>query len=625
MKLEEKLKHIPSKPGVYIYRNSAGEVIYVGKAISLKNRVRSYFQQGAKHSAKTKALVERIADLEYIVTDSEVEALILECNLIKEHRPHYNVLLKDDKTYPYIKVTLAEDYPRVLTTRRLVKDGSRYFGPYTQVGAMNETLKLLKKLFPSRSCSQKQFASRTRPCLNFHIKRCQAPCTKNVDREQYRHTINEIVLFLEGRQDDLIKRLEKRMHQAAEQLDFEKAAELRDQLQAIAKVMERQKIVSEGLEDQDVVAMARGQGEVCVMVFFIRGGKLIGREHYMLKNTDDLSRAEAMAGFLKQYYSQVEFIPKHVFLSEDIADEAELMAEWLSQKRGSKVTIKTPKRGEKLKLVEMAAQNALLVLQQIELEGTVQDRLDGAMADLAKALGLSKPPYRMECFDISNIQGAEQVASMVVFEEGKPNNKEYRRFKIKTVEGPNDFASMQEVVTRRFARGLEEQKLLKSGQISTKEAKFHRMPDLVIIDGGKGQLSSARKVMRSLGVDDIPTFGLAEEEELLFTEDSSEPIVLPRNSQALYLVQRLRDEAHRFAITYHRTLRTKRNLKSLLDEIEGIGTVRKRALLKEFKTLAEMQKAELHQLAGVPGMNRKAAEAVYNFFRLSMQEKGTKQ
>ncbi|MEG6615122.1 excinuclease ABC subunit UvrC [Peptococcaceae bacterium 1198_IL3148] len=622
MKLDEKLKHLPSKPGVYIYRNGDGDVIYVGKAVSLKNRVRSYFQQGAQHSAKTKALVEHIADLEYIVTDSEVEALILECNLIKEYRPRYNVLLKDDKTYPYIKVTLAEDYPRVLTTRRLVKDGSRYFGPYTQVGAMNETLKLLKKLFPSRSCSQKQFASRTRPCLNYHIKRCLAPCTKNVDKEQYRSTINEIVMFLEGRQDDLVKRLEKRMHQAAEELDFERAAQLRDQLQAINKVMERQKIVSEGLEDQDVVAMARGQGEVCTMVFFIRGGKLIGREHHMLKNTDDLSRAEVMAGFLKQYYSQVDFIPKQVLLSEDIADEAEVMGEWLSQKRGSKVTVRTPKRGEKLKLVEMAAKNALLVLQQIELEGLAQDRLDGAMADLARALSLPKPPYRMECYDISNTQGTEQVASMVVFEEGKPNNKEYRRFKIKTVEGPNDFASMQEVLTRRFTRGLEEQKLIRTGQISTKEAKFHRFPDLVIIDGGKGQLSAAREVMRSLGVDDIPTFGLAEKEELLFSEGSSEPIVLPRNSQALYLVQRLRDEAHRFAITYHRSLRTKRNLKSLLDEIEGVGTVRKRALLQEFKTLANIQNADLHQLQSVSGMNRKAAEAVYNFFR---QEKTVKQ
>ncbi|WP_031516696.1 excinuclease ABC subunit UvrC [Desulfofalx alkaliphila] len=616
MSLDEKVKYIPSKPGVYIFRDGEGRVIYVGKALSLKNRVRSYFQQGAKQMPKTRSMVERIADLEYIVTDSEVEALILECNLIKEHRPRYNVLLKDDKSYPYIKVTLGEDYPRVLVTRRLVKDGSRYFGPYTQVGAMNETLRLLKKLFPFRTCTNRQFSSRSRPCLNFHIKRCQGPCTQAIDKEQYRSTIKEIILFLEGRQDALLKRLEERMHRAAEKLEFEKAAELRDQLQAVQKVVERQKIVSAGLEDQDVIAMARGQDEVCVMVFFVRGGKLIGREHYLLKNTDDLSRGEVMAGFLKQYYTQVEFIPRQVLISEDIGQEAGLMGRWLSGKRGSKVEVRTPKRGEKLKLVEMVAKNALLVLQQIELEHQAQrGRLDLAVAQLVEALGLDKPPYRMECFDISNIQGAEQVASMVVFEEGKPNTKEYRRFKIRTVQGPDDFAAMKEVIYRRFFRGLEEQALLRTGQMSSKEAKFHRLPDLVIIDGGKGQLSAARSAMRQLAVDDIPTYGLAEKEELLFSEHKDEPIVLPRDSQALYLIQRLRDEAHRFALTYHRTLRTKRNLKSLLDEIEGIGPTRRRALIKEFKTIKEIQAASLERLRQVPGMNNKAAEAVYNFFR----------
>lgn len=615
MRMEEKLKHIPAKPGVYLFRNADGKVIYVGKAVSLKNRVRSYFQQSGQ-APKTRMMMEKAADLEYIVTDSEVEALILECNLIKEHRPRYNVLLKDDKTYPYIKVTLAEDYPRVLTTRRLVKDGSRYFGPYTQVGAMNETIKLLKRLFPFRTCSSRQFVSRTRPCLNYHINRCYGPCSKNVDKEQYRQTINEIILFLEGRQDDLIKRLEKRMYQAADNLDFEKAAELRDQLQAVKKVVERQKIVSEELEDKDVIAIARGENEVCVMVFFVRGGKLIGREHHLLKNTDGLSRGEVMAGFLKQYYNQVDFIPRQVLLSEDIGEEAGLIGSWLTKKRGLKVTVKTPKRGEKAKLVEMVAKNALLVLEQIESEKMLdQNRLSNALAELAKALGLNMPPYRMECYDISNIQGAEQVASMVVFEEGKPSKDQYRRFKIRTVHGPNDFASMQEVIGRRFSRGLEEQELLRTGQISVKEAKFNRLPDLVIIDGGKGQLSAARAVMRSLGVDDIPTFGLAKEEELLFAEGESEPIVLERNSEALYLVQRLRDEAHRFAVTYHRKLRTKRNLKSLLDEIEGIGPVRRKALLNKFKTIDGIKQAGLQQLEQVPGMNRKAAEAVYNFFK----------
>lgn len=615
MKLAEKLNHLPSKPGVYIYRDNQQTVIYVGKAVSLRNRVRSYFQPGAQHGLKTRALVERIADLEYIVTDSEVEALILECNLIKEYRPKYNVLLKDDKSYPYIKVTLQEDYPRVLTTRRLVKDGSRYFGPYTQVGAMNETLKLIKKLFPFRTCTNRQFSSRTRPCLNYHIKRCQGPCTKHVDAEQYRHTIKEIIMFLEGRQDDLLKRLEKRMHQAAESLDFERAAELRDQLQAVTKVMERQKVVSAGLEDQDVVALARGQDEVCVMVFFIRGGKLIGREHSRLNNTDELSRGEVMAAFLKQYYTKVEFVPQQVLLSEDIEGEAELIGQWLSQRRGSKVVVRTPKRGGKAQLVAMASKNALLVLQQLELEDVAQQKVAGSVAALAATLGLAKPPYRMECFDISHTQGTEQVASMVVFEEGKPNNSQYRRFKIRTVEGPDDYAAMKEVVYRRFSRGLEEQKLLRSGQISSKEAKFNQLPDLVLIDGGKGQLAAARTVMLELGVEHIPTFSLAEREELLFAPGSSEPVVLPRDSEALHLVQRLRDEAHRFAVTFHRQQRTKRNLKSLLDEIEGIGSVRKQALMKEFKTLAKIEQAELNQLEQVPSMNKKAAEAVYNFFR----------
>lgn len=615
MKLAEKLNHLPNKPGVYIFRDKKQTVIYVGKAVSLRNRVRSYFQPGSQHGPKTKALVERIADLEYIVTDSEVEALILECNLIKEHRPKYNVLLKDDKSYPYIKVTLQEDYPRVLTTRRLVKDGSRYFGPYTQVGAMNETLKLIKKLFPFRTCTNRQFASRTRPCLNYHIKRCQGPCTKNVSKEQYQQTIKEVVMFLEGRQDDLLKRLEQRMHQAAENLDFERAAELRDQLRAVAKVMERQKVVSAGLEDQDIVAMARGQDEALVMVFFVRGGKLIGREHSLLKNTDELSRGEVMAAFLKQYYSKVEFVPQQVLLSEDIQGEAEVIAQWLSQRRGSKVVVRTPKRGEKAKLVEMVSKNALLVLQQLELEYVAQQQTAEAVNALAAALGLDQAPQRMECFDISHTQGAEQVASMVVFEQGKPRKDQYRRFNIRTVEGPDDYAAMKEVIFRRFSRGLEEIKLLRSGQISSKEAKFNRLPDLVLIDGGRGQLAAARSVMVELGVDDIPVFSLAEREELLFSPDSSEPVVLPRDSQALYLVQRLRDEAHRFAVTLHRQQRTKRNLKSLLDEIEGIGTVRKQALLKEFKTLAQLEQAELSQLEQVPGMNKKAAESVYKFFR----------
>lgn len=614
MQLEEKLKLLPAKPGVYLYRDDGGKIIYVGKAVSLKNRVRSYFQAGVQQP-KTRLMLEKVADLDFIITDSEVEALILEQNLIKEHRPRYNVLLKDDKSYPYLKVTLGDDFPRVMITRRHVKDGSRYFGPYTRVGAVNETLRLLKKLFPFRSCKQKEPAARERPCLNHHIKRCLGPCCGLVDREKYRSMINEVCLFLEGRQEDLIKRLAARMEEAAEKLEFERAAQLRDQLQAVREVVEKQKIISGGFEDQDVVAMARAFDEACVMVFFVRGGKLIGREHFMLKGTEGLSRTEVITAFIKQYYTDVDFIPGKILLSEEVDEEKAVIEEWLSGKRGSKVFIKTPRRGEKKKLVEMVAKNALLTLEQVQSEEAARrDDTADALAELVRELGLERPPYRLECYDISNTQGTDSVASMVVFEEGKPANDQYRRFKIRTVEGPNDFASMQEVLRRRFTRAREERELLNTGQISSKEARFHRLPDLVIIDGGKGQLSAARHVMRELGFANIPTYGLAKEEELLFTEGRPDPIVLPRDSRALHLVQRLRDEAHRFALAYHRNLRGKAGLKSLLDEVEGIGEVRRRALLKAFGSLAEIEKAMPEQLADVEGMNKKAALAVYQFF-----------
>lgn len=615
MQIEEKLKLLPAGPGVYLYKDAGGRVIYVGKAVSLKNRVRSYFQPGANHPPKTRIMLEKVADLDFIVTDSEVEALILEQNLIKEHRPRYNVLLKDDKSYPYLKVTLGEDFPRVMITRRHVKDGSRYFGPYTRVGAVNETLRLLKKLFPFRSCKQKEPPVRERPCLNHHIKRCLGPCCGLVDREKYRSMINEVCLFLEGRQEDLIKRLAARMEEAAEKLEFERAARLRDQLQAVREVVERQKIVSGGFEDQDVVAMARAFDEACVMVFFVRGGKLIGREHFMLKGTEDLGRAEAVTAFIKQYYTGVDFIPGEILLSEEVVEEKAVIEKWLSGKRGSKVILKTPRRGEKKKLVEMVAKNALLTLEQVRSEEAARrDDAAEALAELARELGLDQPPHRMECYDISNTQGAESVGSMVVFEEGKPANDQYRRFKIRTVEGPDDFASIREVLRRRFTRAREERELLNTGQIGSHEAGFHRLPDLVIIDGGKGQLSAARQVMRELGFAHIPTYGLAKEEELLFSEDRPGPIALPAGSRALHLLQRLRDEAHRFALAYHRNLRGKAGLKSLLEEVEGIGEVRRRALLKAFGSLAEIEKATPEQLAAVKGMNKKAARAVYEFF-----------
>jgi len=615
MRLEEKLKYLPAGPGVYLYKDEAGKIIYVGKALSLKNRVRSYFQHGAQQPPKTRLMLEKVSDLDLIVTDSEVEALILEQNLIKEHRPRYNVMYKDDKSYPYLKVTLGDDFPRVMITRRHIKDGSRYFGPYTRVGAVNETMRLLKKIFPFRSCKQKEPAVRSRPCLNYHINRCLGPCSGQVDRDKYRSMINEVCLFLEGRQEDLIKLLTARMEEAAAKLEFERAAQLRDQLQAMREVVERQKIITGGFEDQDVVAVAQAPDEACVMVFFVRGGKLIGREHFMLKGTEGLSGQDVLTAFIKQYYTDVDFVPGEILLAAGVGEEQSVIETWLTGKRGARVFLKTPRRGGKKKLVEMVAKNASLTLEQVRLaEESRRDSTVEALAEMAGALGLEKPPFRLECYDISNTQGVDSVAAMAVFEEGKPAPDQYRRFKIRTVEGPDDFASIQEALRRRFTRAVEERELLSTGQISSKEAKFHVLPDLVIIDGGKGQLSAARHVMRQLGFSRIPAFGLAKEEELLFAEGQADPISLPPTSRALQLLQRLRDETHRFAVTYHRSLRGKAGLKSLLDEVEGIGEVRRRSLLKAFGSLREIEKATPEQLAAVKGMNKKAAHAVYEFF-----------
>ncbi len=615
MRLEEKLKYLPAGPGVYLYKDEAGKIIYVGKALSLKNRVRSYFQHGAQQPPKTRLMLEKVADLDIIVTDSEVEALILEQNLIKEHRPRYNVMYKDDKSYPYLKVTLGDDFPRVMITRRHIKDGARYFGPYTRVGAVNETMRLLKKIFPFRSCKQKEPAVRSRPCLNYHINRCLGPCSGQVDRDKYRSMINEVCLFLEGRQEDLIKILAARMEEAAAKLEFERAAQLRDQLQAVREVVERQKIITGGFEDQDVVAVAQAPDEACVMVFFVRGGKLIGREHFILKGTEGLSGQDVLTAFIKQYYTDVDFVPGEILLAAEVGEEQPVIETWLTGKRGTRVFLKTPRRGEKKKLVEMVAKNAILTLEQVRLaEESRRDSTVEALAELAGKLGLEKPPFRLECYDISNTQGVDSVAAMAVFEEGKPAPDQYRRFKIRNVEGPDDFASIQEALRRRFARAVEERELLSTGQISSKEAKFHVLPDLVIIDGGKGQLSAARHVMRQLGFSRIPAFGLAKEEELLFAEGQADPINLPQTSRALQLLQRLRDETHRFAVTYHRSLRGKASLKSLLDEVEGIGEVRRRTLLRAFGSLREIEKATPEQLAAVKGMNKKAAQAVYEFF-----------
>lgn len=615
VELSEKVKRLPDSPGVYIMKNGSGEIIYVGKAISLRNRVRSYFQSSRNHSAKVINMVGQITDLEYILTDSEVEALILECNLIKKHRPRYNVRLVDDKSYPYVRVTMHEDYPRVFMTRNIVRDGSRYYGPYTDAGALKETLAVLKRIFPIRMCKQKSVERQKRPCLNYHIRRCLAPCSGNVDPNRYADMVKSICLFLEGRQEDLVRKLAEEMGTAAENLDFERAAILRDQLRAIEKVVEKQKIISPDPTDQDVIAMAR-EGEIaCVVVFFIRGGKLIGREHFILEETAGMNDSEIITAFVEQYYIQVEYIPREIILATGLTEPGAITS-WLEQKRGSRVHLKVPVRGEKAKLVGMAVKNAAEELNQHRAqEEQARARIEGALLGLKDYLELSMLPRRIECYDISNIQGTESVASMVVFINGKPQADQYRRFRIKTVEGPNDFASMQEVIRRRFARALKEIEGIEAGKLDKAKAKFADLPSLVIIDGGKGQLNAAREVMRELGFAPISTFGLAKEHEYLFGEGSPDPIILPRNSESLYLIQRIRDEAHRFAVTYHRNLRGKRSLRSVLDDIPGVGPKRRKALLQHFRSMAALRNASMEQLSEVPGMNTTVAEAVYEYFR----------
>ncbi|MGQ9823475.1 MAG: excinuclease ABC subunit UvrC [Desulfotomaculales bacterium] len=628
---EEKLKNLPVRPGVYYFKDAAGKVIYVGKAVSLRNRVRSYYQNGSRQVPKIRSLMDRAVDFEYIVTDNEVEALILEANLIKEHRPRYNVFLKDDKSYPYLKITLAEEFPRVSVTRRLVQDGSRYYGPYTEVGAVQETLNLLRRLFPFRTCKKKIEISfeekksgnpaRNRPCLNYHIRRCLAPCCGYVSRDNYRALIEEVCLFLEGRQEDLFRQLTARMRQAAAELQFEKAAELRDQIAALKKVIERQKIISLGRGDQDVIAAVLENDLACAVVFYIRGGKLIGREKFFLPNAGGMTEEEVVTAFLKQYYHQAEFIPNEVLVSGVLAGEKKVLADWLAQKKGGQVKLQVPARGEKKKMVAMALENARLSLEEGRLE---QGRLaDGEKVQekLAETLGLRDVPGRLECFDVSNIQGAAAVASLTVWEKGRLRPGEYRRFRIRTVGGPDDYASLREAVRRRFARGKEEERLLSQGLLAPEKARFVNFPGLVVVDGGKGQLSAVRAAMDELGFGRIPVCALAKKEECIFLEGREEPLRLPGNSPVLHLLQQLRDEAHRFAVAYHRKVRTRSSLGSLLDEIEGIGPARRRALMRAFPSLEAIQRAGIEELANIKGMNRSVAEAVYRYFRKEREQR----
>jgi len=600
----ERIATFPEKPGVYIMKDKKNRIIYIGKAVSLKNRVRSYFQSPKNLPTKVASMVSKIEDIEYIVTDSEVEALILECNLIKFNRPKYNILLRDDKQYPYIKVTLNEPFPRLLVVRRVKKDGAKYFGPFADAGAMRDAIDVIRKIFPLRSCKKdlSDIPLKERPCLNFHIKRCLAPCQGNISEEEYREIMKNVVMFLEGKQETLIGKLKQKMQEAAENLDFERAAVLRDQILSLEKVLEKQKIVSTDMLDQDYIAMARGMDEVCIQVFFIREGKLVQREPFMIKNTDGVDRREILTSFIKQFYDNVSFMPKQIILDEEI-DDRDTIEEWLTQKKGQKVEILIPKRGEKKKLAEMVAENAAIYLEQKEsAEEREKLRLKTALKELQTYLNLDDEPNRIEAFDISNTQGTESVASMVVFEAGVPKKEDYRKFKIKTIEGPNDFESIKEAVSRRFKRALAQ------------DEKFRDLPDLLLIDGGKGQLRFAREALKELGFEYITTIGLAKEFEHIFVEGKDDPIILPRDSEALYLLQRIRDEAHRFAITYHRSLRTKRNLTSVLDDIPGIGKVRRMSLLNTFGSIQAIKTATVEELAKAPGMNIKAAQTVYDHF-----------
>jgi len=608
--LREKLRLLPDRPGVYLMKNAAGEVIYVGKAVSLRSRVRSYFQSPSGMSAKVRVMASHIADVDYIVTDSEVEALILEANLIKEHRPRYNVRLRDDKAYPYLKITLGEPFPRVVVTRRVERDGARYFGPYTNSNAVRETTRFLRKLFPIRTCSLDLSGELNyRPCLLYHIKRCVGPCAGKVSPEEYDRLIDQVSLFLEGRHDRLLPGLYREMKEAAQALEFERAARLRDQIRALEAVAERQKVVSERAVDQDIIGFAREKDLVCVQVFYVRGGRLIGREHFFLEAVAEDEPAEIMTAFVQQYYQRAPFVPPEVLLQVPVEDQ-DVVEGWLRQRRGGVVRLHVPQRGEKRRLMEMVVENARLALEErLAQLARRSEEAERAMAHLAEVLGLPALPQRIEAFDISNIQGNQAVASMVVFEDGQPKPSDYRRFKIRTQSTPDDYAMMREVVHRRFLRGLRE-------QADEVEARgFGQFPDLVLIDGGKGQLNAAREVMRELGVEDIPTVALAEQFEHVFVEGRAEPVILPWASPGLKLLQRIRDEAHRYALTYHRHLRDQRASQSVLDEIPGVGPRRKRELLRRFGSVAGIRRATVEELAAVPGISRSLAERILHHVR----------
>ena len=613
--IEQELKKLPDKPGVYIMHDAADEIIYVGKAVNLKNRVRQYFRPSHDEGPKKAKMVTQIRRFEYIITDSELEALVLECNLIKEHRPKYNTMLRDDKTYPYIKVTLVEDFPRVLFSRLIRKDKSKYFGPYTSAGAVKDTIELIQKMYQIRTCSRNlpKDIGKDRPCLNYHIKKCNAPCQGYISKEEYRKSIDMVLSFLNGNYQPVLKDLETRMMQASDQMEFERAIEYRELLNSVKQIAQKQKITSFDGEDKDIIALANDERDAVVQVFFIRGGKLIGREHFYVRVAAEDSEGQVLTTFVKQFYSGTPFLPKEIMLSAEIED-IPVIEEWLSAKRGARVYIRVPQKGMKEKLVELAKKNAELVLSQDrERIKREEGRTIGALKEIEKLLDM-QGLNRIEAYDISNISGFQTVGSMIVYEKGKPCRSDYRKFRLKTIQGPDDYASMHEVLTRRFLHGIEEKKELQEKQMDEEFGSFTRFPDLIMMDGGKGQVNIALSVLSELHLN-IPVCGMVKDDNHrtrgLYYNNVEIPI--ERTSEGFKLITRIQDEAHRFAIEYHRSLRSKVQVHSVLDDIEGIGETRRKALMRRFQSVERIREASVEELKETESMNERAAEAVYAF------------
>lgn len=613
---EYHIKNLPDKPGVYLMKNSLGEVIYVGKAKVLKNRVKSYFQKSKNHSEKVKVMVKNIAEFEYIVTDSEMEALILECNLIKKYSPKYNILLKDDKFYPFIKITVNDDYPRVFVTRRFAKDGSKYFGPYTNGSAVYETLDLIYKIFPLRNCKLviKENGEKVRPCLNYHIKKCLGPCGGHISKEEYGEMINDIIDILSGKETYITKMLKSDMEKAAEELEFEKAASLRDKILSINAIAEKQKIFKTMEGDEDFINIEQDEKDSCIQVFFSRDGKVIGREHFIFESTANEGIGEIIEDFIGSFYGGTAKIPKAIYVPQ--IDNFDLMEEYLTIKRGSKVWIKVPQKGQKKEMLEMVKNNARITLEKFKdkyLKDKEINRI--SLLELQDLLELEECPQRIEAYDISNIQGVDSVGTMIVFEEGRAKNSDYRRFKIKTVKGANDYDSMREILTRRFNHGLDEIKAIQQRDLKLSAGKFSTFPDLIMMDGGKGQVNVALEVLQSLNID-IPVCGLVKDDKhqtrgIIYNNNE---LIINKGSNLMQLIRRIQDEVHRFAITYHRSLRDKRTLHSVLDDIPYVGEKRRRALLVKFGSIDNIKKASMQELLETQSIDKKSAESIYNYF-----------